>query len=398
MQILSLRVSNFLSFRDEVLVDFSVRHGRLESEWARLATPSRDSLSAIAMIGANASGKTSLLKVLAFTRWLLADSFVTQAPESPLPVFPHLATADRPVRIACEFVHRGIHYRYQVECTPQRIIQESLDVKRERFGYLFERTFNGETGRYQVKTRNLKLAVNDAYELRQNASLVAIAAQFSVPLASTISTAWKSEVRTNVTSLGLSPTQSAMSEAIAHYRLQDADRALMATLLCEWDLGLSDVTLEEVEFPLADGLVRRQWVAFGEHVAGEGRFRLPFVHESLGTGSAFVLLSHLLPVLRTGGVAVIDSLENDLHPHILQVVLDLFQAEGTNPHAAQLIFSTHAVEVLERLRKAQVVLIEKDDQCASTCYRLDELRGVRNDENRAARYLAGAYGAVPNLI
>lgn len=92
-----------------------------------------------------------------------------------------------------------------------------------------------------------------------------------------------------------------------------------------------------------------------------------------------------------------DEFENDLHPHMLEPILDLFANPATNPKDAQLIFSTHAIEVLNLLEKSQIMLVEKDEERISTTYRLDTVEGIRNDDNFYAKYMAGAYGAVPNL-
>jgi uncharacterized protein len=101
-------------------------------------------------------------------------------------------------------------------------------------------------------------------------------------------------------------------------------------------------------------------------------------------------------VLENGGVIAYDELESDLHPHMLGPLLDLFANPETNPHRAQIIFTCHATEVLRLLQKSQVMLVEKDG-LESQAWRLDSMEGVRIDDNRAAKYLAGAYGAIPRL-
>ncbi|MGP3427029.1 AAA family ATPase, partial [Escherichia coli] len=68
----------------------------------------------------------------------------------------------------------------------------------------------------------------------------------------------------------------------------------------------------------------------------------------------------------------------------------------TNPHQAQLIFTCHTPEVLNRLQKHQIYLCEKQQQI-SDAWRLDEVVGVRADDNLYAKYMAGALGAVPEL-
>lgn len=136
---------------------------------------------------------------------------------------------------------------------------------------------------------------------------------------------------------------------------------------------------------------------FGVHTTSTGQsFNLPFSEESSGTQSAFVLIFDLLLALDTGGMAVIDELDNDLHPHLIPKILDWFRFEHTNPKQAQLIFTCHTPEVLNLLQKHQVYLCEKYDQ-RSEAWRLDEVTGLRADDNLYAKYMAGALGAVPEV-
>ena len=121
-----------------------------------------------------------------------------------------------------------------------------------------------------------------------------------------------------------------------------------------------------------------------------------FTDESNGTRSAFILLGMILPVLESGGMAIIDEIDNDLHPHLLPHLIDLFKFEHTNPHQAQLIFSCHTPEVLNILKKHQIYLVQKENQ-ESEAWRLDEVVGVRADDNLYAKYMAGAFDAVPNV-
>jgi predicted ATPase len=168
-------------------------------------------------------------------------------------------------------------------------------------------------------------------------------------------------------------------------------------LLASWDLGLKDVDIREIPAASPEEPSKTVWYPFGRHKSAQSEILLPFAVESSGTQAAFVLLSHLLQTLEIGGLAVIDEFENDLHPHMLEPILDLFGNPATNPHDAQLIFTCHAVEVLNLIHKSQVTLVEKSEDCESAACRLDEVEGIRNDDNYYAKYMAGAYGAIPNF-
>ena len=171
----------------------------------------------------------------------------------------------------------------------------------------------------------------------------------------------------------------------------------MSTLLAAWDLGLTGVDLKKVSAATPQDPSRSVWVPFGKHLSRSVEVSLPFNLESSGTQGAFVLLSSLLQALEIGGLAVIDEFENDLHPHMLEPILDLFANPRTNPHNAQLVFTCHAIEVLNLVHKSQVTLVEKDENCESSACRLDAVGGIRNDDNFYAKYMAGAYGAIPSL-
>ena len=124
---------------------------------------------------------------------------------------------------------------------------------------------------------------------------------------------------------------------------------------------------------------------------------LPMQYESSGTKQLFILLKTILLVLASGGVAVLDEFDVNLHPEIVLSLYELFIYPETNPNNAQLFLSTHSHLILNKLDKYQVILTEKNDKGQSESRRLDYLSGIRADDNYYAKYIAGAYGAGPKL-
>jgi hypothetical protein len=189
-----------------------------------------------------------------------------------------------------------------------------------------------------------------------------------------------------------------LPNAAEHFARSAEQQKAMIRLLRSWDLGLTDIQLREVTVRGIAEESRKIWLPFGIHTSRIGKtHELAFFDESSGTQSAFVLLSRLLQTLSVGGLAVIDEFESDLHPHMLEPILALFASPDTNPHKAQLLFTCHAAEVLNLLHKSQIMLVEKNASCESAAWRLDEVKGIRTDDNFYAKYMAGAYGAVPQL-
>jgi AAA15 family ATPase/GTPase len=137
-------------------------------------------------------------------------------------------------------------------------------------------------------------------------------------------------------------------------------------------------------------------MAYCVHKRGDKTVKLPMVEESSGTNGLFSVLALVLPVLDNGGVAIIDELETDLHPHMVEALLDLFVQPDSNPKNAQLIFASHADWLMDQLHKTQIVLVEKTEE-GTEVFRLSDIKGVQARENYSARYRSGAYGAVPEL-
>lgn len=390
----SYAFSNFQSFAERVEVDLTIKRNTTLTDWMADDVCGNRVSKLLGVVGHNASGKTALLKPVAFLHWFICHSFASQ-PDSPIPFSPHVAFAESPSEFECQFDFDGSLWRYVLQAMPNRVLREALYQKKERFNYVFVREWDDDNNSYIVKQQEFGLSAKAAKKVRQNVSLIAWAAQYDVPLAKQFIT---SRVLTNVNVIGRLPiSEQAVMQAAEHFSGNPNQHAMMNGLLSAWDLGLSGVWLQEVQLNPIEAPEQKTWLPFGEHISGDTRFRLPFSMESNGTQGAFVLLSRLLPILEGGGLAVIDEFENDLHPHMLEPILDLFANPLTNPYQAQLIFSTHAIEVLNLLEKSQVMLVEKNADCISSAYRLDSVDGIRNDDNFYAKYMAGAYGAVPNL-
>lgn len=283
---------------------------------------------------------------------------------------------------------------YVLELTPERVLHESLRRKTSRyFSYVFERDWR--SGAYVVKQQGFGMAPAEAKKVRQNASLISTAAQYGVPLAGIMANL---PIFSNVAWASREHDFHRIINATNIFRAKDPLWEQAVSLLREWDFGLSDVVIEEASFTNPGSAeITKYYMPFGVHKVDDRKAKRIFTLESSGTQGAYVLLSHLLPALARGGVAVIDELEADLHPRMLLPIMDLFLSPSTNPRDAQIIFTCHAAEILNLLQKPQVMLVEKDERGRSEAWRLDSMKGVRKDDNLYAKYMAGTYGAVPQV-
>jgi hypothetical protein len=388
----SYRFSNAFSFLDETEVSFLVnRHVQDSGLIAQSASGVRLS-KVMAVVGANASGKTNLLKPLAFLNWFIRRSFQAE-PDAQIRIVSHFFADSQ----ASTFQLIADAWRYELELTPQRVLREALYNRTSRsFRYVFVREWDPPSAGYRIAQQGFGFNPREAAKVRQNASLISTAAQYGVPLAVEVA------ARSTCSNVSFSGRRSldrgAILKAMDVFKDAKPLRRRMAELLKDWDIGLADVVFRKTTtMDSTSGVEEKVDLPFAVHRRGEQRVEQLLMQESSGTQGAFVLLSRILPILTSGGVAVIDELEANLHPHMLHPILGLFLDPETNPHNAQIIFTCHAPEVLNLLTKAQVMLVEKDTEGFSHAWRLDSVRGVRADDNLYAKYMAGAYGAVPGV-
>lgn len=139
------------------------------------------------------------------------------------------------------------------------------------------------------------------------------------------------------------------------------------------------------------------------HVVGKQRFRFDNC-ESQGTMKLFELAGPLFDSLRKGKLLVVDELDAKMHPLISQHIIKLFNSKKSNPHHAQLLFTTHDTNLLSShlLRRDQIWFTEKDKTEATDLYSLMHIvlpdgTKPRGDGNLERNYIKGRYGAVPYL-
>ena len=109
----------------------------------------------------------------------------------------------------------------------------------------------------------------------------------------------------------------------------------------------------------------------GENRDGKtASYLLELSDESDGTRKLMALAPAIESALQTGGILLVDELERELHPMLMNYIIAKFQSSTSNPHGAQIVFTTHNTELmnLELLRKDQLYFADKRDKDGSPNY------------------------------
>lgn len=396
-----IRFDNFYSYPEPTEVSFTLGKQPTESNYDFYIDTTHDQYrlnKVTAILGANGSGKTQLLKAVSFLRWFICGSTSSLDSEDNIPYSPFAMSKDKESDFELGFLLKnadGVYeeYRYELTLSQSHVINEALYKKTSRlFSYVFRRHYDGDKMTYKHRSFVIPSLADD---VKKNTSLISYANLLDEPLAEAIIEMFEG-YKTNVVSIGrLGSLSQSIPEMTELFAKDDGLKQTAEKLLCQFDTGIDEINIKSVMM-VNEGKQQEVLLPFGVHKVGDDSFELMIYEESNGTQSAYSLLGLILPVLKNGGVAIIDELDNDLHPLLLPAIFDLFRSSHHNPHNAQLIFSCHTPEVFNLLNKHQVYLVEKYEQ-ASEAWRLDEMEGVRNDDNLYAKYMAGAFDAIPNL-
>lgn len=146
------------------------------------------------------------------------------------------------------------------------------------------------------------------------------------------------------------------------------------------------------------GLVISSHDKFNSEKEKIGEANLQFLSsQSEGTLKMFEISSFLIQAIERGETLVIDEFDARLHPLISKKIVELFNSQGNS--SAQLIFVTHDTNLLsaDLLRRDQIDFVEKDKYGESHLYSLVQFKGIRNSASFEKDYIKGKYGAVPFL-
>ena len=162
--------------------------------------------------------------------------------------------------------------------------------------------------------------------------------------------------------------------------------------ICSFDIGLNGFEIKKKAIE-NEGF---EISVNGIHSTGSGNKKLDLNYESRGTQSLFFLMANIMSALRHNNVVIIDEIETGFHPEALLKLIAYFIGENKG-RCAQMIFSSHSLDFMNKLDMHQIFLMEKNKKGESKIFRLNEVEGVRSDENFRARYMAGAYGGFPKV-
>lgn len=415
MVLVEFRVKNFRSLRDEQVLSLVASPDPTFRSDNTLATGIQAApflLRSVAIYGANASGKSNLIKALQFMRGVVVESASLMQPGQKFSVQPfrlNSSSTGQPSEFEVTILVDGVRYQYGFSLDAERIVSEHLLVYRafkpQRW---FERWFDEITGRdvyqYGPGLRGPKKLWEEA--TRPNSLYLSMAVQLNSEALRPVFDWFLRQLRilNEVTPLAPNFTVSLLR--------QPDRRAAIRDFLRSADISLSEIELESRRVPgravhmdvktgnteVRDEDVEAQRLRF-HHVTEQGRAVFELQDESSGTRALLFLTGPVLDVLEKGRTLVVDELDTSLHTLLLRELVGLFHRPEINASGAQLVFTTHDTSLLSAFglfRRDQIALVEQDVDQASELVWLSDF-SPRKNEALERGYLSGRYGGVPLL-
>ncbi len=439
-------VENFLSFKDEA--EFSMVPGRARKHKNHIYVDENRKdirlLKTGVIYGANASGKTNLIKAMDFAQKLIVEGRRASQSISSTPFLLDRETETQLSKFLFEIKKGTKSYSYRFEVDAKRIRSESLYELRSASEKLLFQRFTNDSGHTRIEFGKLPLSEEQNELFLSFTATGTRANQLFL----------KESVERNVkyfedvyewfrTGLVLIFTHSIPGAELGAIYLNDEDnfQKKYRDLIQLYDLDIDDIELHHIETDVEQLFMEQdksnisslvdelpddpdakailynpplKLFVFVDRYAQYEGYRFVTVHdvkhenrrvrfdlhmESDGTIRLFELTPALIRLLSSKDeiVFVVDELDRSLHSEMTYNILDIFLSNSIGK-PSQLIVTTHELEILnlDFLRRDELWLIEKDSHAASILYSLEEF-APRFDVDIKRGYRAGRYGAIPIL-
>ncbi|MBM3179916.1 MAG: ATP-binding protein [Chloroflexi bacterium] len=429
--LIRFRVSNFLSFKDEV--EFSMIPGRVRKQHPNHIISGGsgrndvDLLRAGVVYGANASGKSNLVHTLGFTKALITQGVKARKPIPVTPFKLDKATLNLPSKFEFEIRCGEKDYLYGFEIDNERVHSEWLhQIKKTTTVLIFERKTDDKK-ETSVEFGNLNLETKKDVEFLGYVARGTRLNQLFLSESIDREVTYFEDVYNWFDQLMVIYPESrfGMDLSVDSKHTSDMVKYLkkFGTGVCGFDL---QKVVAESEFPkellkditkdLKPGEKTGVMNSMGgqrylitknkngelatakfvlKHRMVDCNGEVPFDTEDESDGT--IRLMDLLPILTVPDdkprVFVIDELDRSLHPNLCYQLIDEFL---TSPNQNQLIVTTHEANLLtfDLLRRDEIWFVEKNKQSSSVAYSLEEFT-PRYDNDVQKGYLLGRFGAIP---
>ncbi len=412
-------ITNFRSIQ-KMEIDFTFAEGKAPNGYREmpyhpfLSDKNIRTVPCLALYGANASGKTNIIKAFWTLQEILGKGLTANLHNPNV-----LQDCDETTIFEIIFSFNGQVFNYTLAYNDTHITREVLKCDEVLVFSIFEKVIDFTHISTAEYTQKMLKKFHSVESLDKNEHFkkpfLSVMGKNYAPLNTKVTDAYtylttKLEIHLN-NELPLEKAMRNLADMENNQEIDDAFQRIVA-LLKTLDIGISRIEYDRKElhkFPLkltrgaeyyiekeAAKLIETKMKSYHFNHANE-EIALSFFEESLGTRKLTPLIALILHVLDDGLVLIIDELECSIHPLLLAELLRLFKDKRYNKHNAQLIFTTHNTDVMdhELMRVSEIGIVNKTKKYGSRIVRISDFDDTRNVTRFRKQYLSGTFSGIP---
>lgn len=424
-----IRIKNFLSFRDEVVLNFEATKDKTFEDCQVVSVTPKVRLLRFALIyGANASGKSNLLSAFDFLRdfWFNIKTNIDEE-TGAIPFLLDKDTPNKPSEFNLIFYLGDKKYWYQLILDTKKVIKEELYVYNSvQPSLVFSRNMEGAQS--VVKLNSTLVKANNAIIEQLNIKCLPNMSLFAARNQVNCSLAYIDDVRDWMRN-NLLPTITPDTNMFEYAgNKMDKEKELKSYILDfirKADFNITDVFSQRETLPLsifirtsiaenkdipakekekllADNSFERLKMDFQHTVRNERgleTYTLPNKLQSAGTRRTFGIEAAIYEALKNESALPVDEIESSLHPELVEFIIQKFLSGKNN--RSQLVVTSHYDPLLntvdDLIRKDMVWFTDKEEDGHTKLYSLTDFRGLGRITSFQKLYRNGVFGALPNI-
>lgn len=378
--ILELRLSNLFSLRDEMSLDLQA--AKIQTQKGRslegniFSVGGERLLKSIAVFGANASGKSNVIKAIrACIEMIRSSHNYNEDTKFGFVPFKFDGYDQKPSSFYVRFLMDDIEYEYSFTMTQQEILTEQLYYyPNGRKSLVFNR--DESKGPEKKDIYEFKLVLKRPMDVAANTSrktlFISRASQMDRDLAKQVFRFFCDEVVLDYH----------LPESISVEQMLNLQKDQLLDVLRTADSDIVDIRMQ--------GNAIKTYHRNNETV--------PFdfeTEESEGTKTLFRMMLSMIEIIRGGRLLIVDEIDTSLHTQLVEFIIGMFNAS----EHAQLIYTTHNTHLLNTdfQRRDQVYFVNKREDGSSDLYSLFDFKDFRDTFDMEKAYLQGRFDAIPYL-
>jgi len=401
--ILEIRLSNFFSIKEEVVLDLTAGNSQSKKaqELSQNVFQFKDTtvLKTVALYGANASGKSSIIKAIRFCCRMVFESHKhNENVVFNFQPFKFEGYKNKPSTFLIKFVSNDIEYEYSFTLSQNEILKEELyyypNNRRAKI-FIRDEAISGTKSEKYSFGSVIKRPLDVAENTSNKTLYISRASQMDREIGKEIFTFFNEKFLLDYLDMTINleaqfvENKSAILEA-----LQIADSDIVDIRIKKQNVPVKSLQLSVAE-PTAiwTDTIQQAIQLFTYHrAAPEIAFDFE-KEESDGTKNLFFILLSLLDVVKNNKILLIDEIESSLHTNIVEFIIKMFHAG----ESSQLIYSTHNTNLLNlnKVRKDQIYFVNKKADASTDLYSLFDYKDFRENMDVEKAYLQGRFDAIP---